>query len=553
MRRIRWSIFLLFGGIGALFLFIVLMVQISSSPSFCGSCHVMKPYYESWATSSHNKVLCVECHIPPGLGSEIRKKFEAISMAVQYITKTYGTNPWAEVEDASCLRCHDKRLIEGKVYFKGVIFDHTPHLLRLRRGKKLRCTSCHSQIVQGKHISATESTCFLCHFKDQKPGEGTARCELCHTTPTKVVRAQGVKFNHRDVKRFGMKCSWCHSGSIKGNGDVPKERCLVCHNDPSRLKKYEETNLLHRIHVTDHKVECLNCHLEIQHGALSLKPAGTTCDKCHQSGHNDVRDLYAGIGGKGVRPSPSKMFLTNVTCEGCHFIGDTLKGGLKRANEVSCMACHGPKFLSIYNSWRNALSVALKKVKTGLKTVDGDFTKSPTYKDVLANIGMVEKAKGIHNPTYAMDLLRWSFEQIKAASKDGKLPEWIDIPYETPCEVCHLDVPLKSSSNYKGFSFSHTLHVSRNGIRCSVCHRPHEEREKGEVTRPDLNCVQCHHTKKRSKDCSRCHRTVQREIKLKDGRKFPHGFHAGEDLGLECSNCHKVGAKVSSEVCSDCH
>jgi len=116
----------------------------------------MKPYYRSWQTSTHNKVACVECHIPPGLGSELRKKYEALSIAVRYITGTYGTNPWTEVDDASCLRCHDKRLIQGKELFKGVIFDHKPHLLQPKRGEKLRCTSCHSQIVQGKPISATD-------------------------------------------------------------------------------------------------------------------------------------------------------------------------------------------------------------------------------------------------------------------------------------------------------------------------------------------------------------------------------------------------------------
>ena len=62
--------------------------------------------------------------------------------------------------------CHETRLLQGKVKFKRFYFDHKPHLTELRRGKKLRCTSCHSQIVQGDHMKVTESTCFLCHFKE---------------------------------------------------------------------------------------------------------------------------------------------------------------------------------------------------------------------------------------------------------------------------------------------------------------------------------------------------------------------------------------------------
>lgn len=156
-------------------------VEVSSRPEFCGSCHVMTPYYESWKGSSHHNVDCVDCHIPPGVTAEIRKKYEALSMVASYFTGTYGTNPWAEIDDAACLRCHERRLLSGKELFGDVLFDHAAHLAGMRRGKTLRCTSCHSQIVQGSHIAVTSSTCILCHFKGQASGSGTARCTLCHT------------------------------------------------------------------------------------------------------------------------------------------------------------------------------------------------------------------------------------------------------------------------------------------------------------------------------------------------------------------------------------
>src|SRR5512140_65643 len=86
-------------GIVALLVF----VQISSTPTFCGTCHLMKPYYQSWKASKHNKIACVECHISPGLTAEVRKKYEALSMVAKYFTATYSTKPWAEVDDAACL------------------------------------------------------------------------------------------------------------------------------------------------------------------------------------------------------------------------------------------------------------------------------------------------------------------------------------------------------------------------------------------------------------------------------------------------------------------
>jgi hypothetical protein len=72
-------------------------MEVSSTPAFCGTCHVMSPYYESWKTSSHADIACVDCHIPPGITAELRKKYEALSMVARYFTATYGTNPWTEM------------------------------------------------------------------------------------------------------------------------------------------------------------------------------------------------------------------------------------------------------------------------------------------------------------------------------------------------------------------------------------------------------------------------------------------------------------------------
>ena len=91
-------------------------------------------------------------------------------------------HPWAEVDDKSCLRsgCHTKRVLLGKEVYKGILFDHQPHLTELRRGKHLRCTSCHSQIVQGSHITVTADHLLSLPLQGHAPQQGTARCTLCH-------------------------------------------------------------------------------------------------------------------------------------------------------------------------------------------------------------------------------------------------------------------------------------------------------------------------------------------------------------------------------------
>ena len=245
--------------------------HLSSSPMLCNSCHIMKPYVEAWRTSKHNKVACVQCHYPPGLRDTLWVKYQALTQVVKWATYTYSSKPFAEVEDGSCLRsgCHERRLLQGKVVFKrGIIFDHKPHLEGVRRGRHLRCTSCHSQIVVGNHIEVTESTCFLCHFKGMKTARELhpiAGCTGCHQAPKGDLRLGAITFNHAEFVRRGVACQSCHLNVVEGDGEAPRERCFTCHNQPEKLDHYPDTPFIHDFHVTQHNIECLRCHTVIKH------------------------------------------------------------------------------------------------------------------------------------------------------------------------------------------------------------------------------------------------------------------------------------------------
>jgi nitrate/TMAO reductase-like tetraheme cytochrome c subunit len=245
--------------------------EVSSSPVLCNSCHIMKPYVEAWRTSRHNQVACVQCHYPPGLRDTIWVKYQAVTQVVKWATQTYSSKPFAEVEDGSCLRsgCHDRRLLEGKVTFKrGIIFDHKPHLEEPRRGRQLRCTSCHSQIVVGTHIEVTESTCFLCHFKGlvtSREITPVAGCEGCHGAPKGDIRLGSITFNHADVVRRRVACQNCHVNVVQGDGAAPRERCFTCHNEPQKLARYDDHAFVHDHHVARHNIECGRCHTIIKH------------------------------------------------------------------------------------------------------------------------------------------------------------------------------------------------------------------------------------------------------------------------------------------------
>ncbi|MCC7147068.1 MAG: NapC/NirT family cytochrome c [Phycisphaeraceae bacterium] len=368
-----------------------MFAEYSMQPDFCRSCHLMEPYYQAWHSSSHKNVSCVDCHFEPGWGKTLYGKWQASSQAAKFITGTYGSKPHAEVRDSSCLRsgCHEKRLLEGKVEWSvptqrglevKIHFDHAPHLGDLRRGKQLRCVSCHSQIVQGQHIVVTLDTCFICHFKGMKRGrneEVVGGCGSCHGAPKGTIRLATGDYDHASFLERGVTCENCHAEAIRGDGDVPKQQCWSCHNQPWQIERYGDSSFIHKTHVTDHKVECAHCHIQIQHSlnaSINLVSRSTTaipenaaavpnaqppadahqvpqtspttppstppsapspfsmqsqlaaagsaaavnCSLCHEATHSGPSMLYRGTGGRGLPDMPSPMFAAQVDCLACH-------------------------------------------------------------------------------------------------------------------------------------------------------------------------------------------------------------------------------------------
>ncbi len=245
--------------------------KVSTSPKLCNSCHIMQPYVEAWRASKHANVTCVQCHYPPGFRDTLWVKYQALSQVVKWATHTYSSKPFAEVEDASCLRsgCHDRaQLASRKPFKRGIAFDHGRHLAEGRRGPRLRCTSCHTQIVVSTHIQVSQTTCFLCHFKGAITGrelQPVAGCTGCHQTPPREIVLGNVRFSHEDVQRRGVACQSCHLNVVQGDGAAPRERCLTCHNQPDKLARYGDQPFIHAFHVTSHNIECSRCHTTIQH------------------------------------------------------------------------------------------------------------------------------------------------------------------------------------------------------------------------------------------------------------------------------------------------
>ncbi len=407
-------------------------IYYTSTPGFCKVCHYIRPYVESWEVSTHKDVTCSKCHFPPGLLGYIQAKMDGTTELIKTITGTHGPRPHAEIADASCLRegCHETRLLDGKVLFKDKYpFDHTPHLTKLRRGKKLRCTSCHSQIVQGDHITVTESVCFTCHFKGQRHGqaiEPIGGCLSCHEVATEGIElADGSTFEHKPFVDRGVACWKCHFDSTRGTGDVPKQVCIECHGEAEKLAHYDDSEVVHNWHVTERKIECFQCHSEIRHG-LHLEPVSGAgdCATCHSLGGHSLQDaMFAGTGGQGVQDSPSMHHVANVDCVACHEAAesDQIAEGpaamfSPKVKEEACKSCHGERIKGKLSEWREIidemvveatadLSKAREAVGAMAEDAEGYADAHELLERAQHNCDFVANAKAGHNPDYALELL----------------------------------------------------------------------------------------------------------------------------------------------------
>lgn len=545
-------------------------IEYSAQPSFCTNCHNMQPYYDSWATSSHRDVKCIKCHYAPGIKAEAMGKMQAANQVVKYVTGSYGTRPWAEIEDAACLRsgCHSTRKLEGELVFEGVRFDHRQHLTQLRRGKQLRCTSCHSQIVQGDHLAVTKETCFLCHFRGQPAGEPVAGCTGCHAAPPRL-EMDGRVIDHPQYVQDMVSCVSCHDQVTSGTGAAGEDRCYVCHNLPERLAEYENTTLLHEVHLTEHNIECQLCHRPIDHAIMSLsEKTDLDCQSCHQGTHDAQQRMFTGTGAHGTVDDPSSMFLARVSCQSCHGLPQDMAGHsqVQVAGEATCLSCHGIQYANILPGWQAETERRLEQVEAVVEAASRSRRQGLEAERARAdslvalaeeNVELVRVGGGAHNVGYADAALRAALELIREAAETGGLdfvPPNVDLGPsvgENECLSCHLGIEGQAGS-WEGRAFNHEPHLSRANLSCSFCHTPMEDHGKVSLASPAI-CSDCHHSGAIA--CETCHEGTPGPpggvIRTPTG-DFPHGRHV--EIGFACATCHgQTPGRPGAELCTMCH
>lgn len=584
-------------------------VHHTAQPEFCNSCHMMGPYYQSWQRSPHNQVACIQCHYEPGALETAEGKFKALSQLAKYVTRTQGTKPWAEVSDQSCMRsgCHSVRNLEGRVQFGRVAFDHKQHLLESQRGRRLRCVTCHSGDPAGNHIGVFKATCFACHFKPGEDGKAPERqsdCLLCHGPPKEPVIVDGREFVHAAYVERGVNCRECHNPVIQGDGQVRKERCHSCHTELGHIERINERAFIHEKHVTEHKVECFECHDEIRHGLLPLerpKPASTEgCGACHANSHEAALEVYSGQGAQGVEARPSRMYQTRVVCQACHtgrtgFLATNVSSApsavaqpaeghtqsglpllqhagshtavVAAAGNADCIHCHGTGYDGLLGQWQAAVGEQLDRLTPLAAALEKDLgaqSDSPAWKplhEAQHNLALIafDGSRGVHNVAYALDALRQGAKDIDQArallGQKNELPAEAGFPFRSQkgCTDCHAGAGRPAAIWPGEKAFPHARHLATGKFDCDTCHSTSEH---GKPSFPRNQCASCHHQEPAEGEapaCASCHKN-QESLLRGTIASFPD--KPGVMSKMECNECHgdiPTIARPKPNACVLCH
>ncbi|HME44794.1 MAG TPA: cytochrome c3 family protein [Syntrophorhabdales bacterium] len=478
----------------------LLAYSLTYKPEACLVCHIMKPFYDNWKASGHNKVSCVDCH--PYRPSTI------IFSTVRYLSGNYQLPLKSHVQDKECILCHKPDTIKV-VSFKETPFNHLEHIKNVKRGKALHCTSCHYALVQSKsHMEVDQNVCMLCHFF-VTPAYYNQNCTVCHGEKRKDVKIGEVTFSHESFMKTGSRCIECHSQTVKGTGEVADERCRECHVE--RSIESRDVTRLHEIHIKKGYITCFNCHGTIEHARETTKFSRAielACGDCHGELHESTRDMYMGIGAKGVKDEPSGMYSSRIRCTGCHTIEKTIHDDKNvsarawEAKKTACVACHKEGYERMAEDWKKGMASftgALQKIVDEYrKTLDQ--RKGP--KDVLTdwdnieyNMHFLKNGRGEHNIQYAVEIGRNILASVQQGYKRMGIAQKISPPEalakpDGDCMFCHATYKPEKEIYIKAIStkFNHSMHVEM-GTECTKCHDPKMHRLGGFIK---TGCKECH-------------------------------------------------------------
>ncbi len=451
----------------------------TSRPSFCGTCHIMDPYYQSWSNDLHGAKLdvwCVECHYAPGEQHTINAKFRGLSQLASYFSGRYGAGrPRAHVDNASCMRssCHGDAAHMDKVFLIGEIRSEkrivSGHETEIQRSPTVR-------FVHGKHLQTDAKMAELkaslaeCEkrLRNRMIPEAVAEVSAAArsvkpaairlATIKQVLQKLGVpeatgdaiqlmELEHnmlRQMQLAGLSCSACHTydATSKHHFSVDQQSCFVCHFTNQEFNR--------------NTGECLKCH---EPPTRKIAIHGAT---------------PAALARLSNTPAPAAPVLMDhldivnrgIDCESCH--ADVISGDAV-VTRRDCVHCHDQeRYLE-------------------------EFDRRTTAE--------VEKYHRVHvagQRAKCFDCHRAIEHKLVDALHVGTSEDYLQ-PVINDCQHCHAGHHSEQAQMLMGIGGSGVAHAMPNAmigsrLNCRACHSQEGSDFKGAVLvkATETTCIACH-------------------------------------------------------------
>ena len=211
--------------VGVIILGGAVAIPLTNAPTFCASCHTIKPAHDSWAASTHKDVTCVDCHVRPGVQGFLEDKVLAglEDVAITFLgNPTEPHNLQATVHSSVCISCHravlrvsevSTRDLPKRIKDVGLIMSHRKHMDAFaKNGKGDGCTTCHARVVHGRPIKGYDIVIPRGHvgLDDQQYEPDLPQdSKLWTSSMADCVRCHDNRTTH-EGRVLSKKCETCH-------------------------------------------------------------------------------------------------------------------------------------------------------------------------------------------------------------------------------------------------------------------------------------------------------------------------------------------------------
>lgn len=347
-------------------------LKVTSSNSFCISCHEMQPEHLTFQVTSHAQFSCTTCHVTPGVGNYIQSKVKVLGYISKHLTRK-DTQPIvanAPIPNQVCEGCHSTM---RKVTASGDI--NIPHDKHLQQG--IACTACHGGVahafVAERGLNTQENLATwtvakaeqVSKFDDTKTA--MEACMDCHEQVNQGKKPwednQGL--GKTEAQRVAERQD-AQKQAQTGNGKLPQAvptmastgasqltapmRCAPCHlkiqTPVSHVDKSWGTT--HGITAANDVKYCADCHsrqrervlITAQTTVQDYARSNSFCAACHEKRpetHLANKQLWLPAHSSIVKDKGAQ------NCLVCHEISKATDQNDKKipgVNAVTCNTCH---------------------------------------------------------------------------------------------------------------------------------------------------------------------------------------------------------------------